>query len=109
MANNCCATTSSSLDVDNNAQVNIIVAKMHAVRSCHYTLTAVVTKKITIGNCQSMLNRIQHALMIANSAIDHPALLEINRKVAVMGGRQFSSCQKTGLSLFIVCLFIWVI
>jgi hypothetical protein len=35
-------------------------------------------KKTTIGNCQGMLNVIQHALMIANFAIDQPALLEIN-------------------------------
>ncbi len=32
-----------------------------------------------------MLNVIQHALTIANFVIDHPALLEINRKIAVMG------------------------
>jgi hypothetical protein len=33
-----------------------------------------------------MLNAIQHALTIANFMIDYPALLEINHKIAVMGG-----------------------
>jgi hypothetical protein len=33
-----------------------------------------------------MLNVIQHALKIANFAIDYPELLEINCKIVVMGG-----------------------
>jgi hypothetical protein len=45
-----------------------------------------LTKKTTIGNCQGILNVIQHALTIANFVIDDPALLEINHKIAVMGG-----------------------
>jgi len=52
-----------------------------------------------------MSKAIRHALMIANFTIDRPALLEINRKIATMGGGRFSSCQKIGLSLFGVCLF----
>jgi hypothetical protein len=52
-----------------------------------------------------MLNVIQHALTIANFAINYPALLENNRKIAVMEGARFSSCLKIGLSLFVVCLF----
>jgi hypothetical protein len=56
-----------------------------------------------------MLNVIQHALTITNFEIDYPALLEINRKIAVMGGGLFSSCQKIALSLFVVCLFSGVI
>ncbi len=55
---------SSSLDVDNNAQGNVIVAKMHIVRLCYCALTAAVTKKTTIGDPQGMLNVIQHALTI---------------------------------------------
>jgi hypothetical protein len=66
-------------------------------------------KKTTIGNFQGMLNVIQHALTIADFAIDQLALLEINRKIAIMGWRQFTSCQKIGLLLFIVCMFSWVI
>jgi hypothetical protein len=83
MANNCCATTSSSSDAEDGAWGNLIVAKMHAIRSCYYTLRAAVTKK-TINNCQSMLNVIQHALTIANFAIDQQALLEINCKIVIM-------------------------
>jgi hypothetical protein len=37
--------------------------------------------------------------------IDRPAPLEINRKIATMGGGRFSSWSKKGLSLFGVCLF----
>ena len=37
--------------------------------------------------------------------IDRPALLEINRKIATMGGGGISSCRKKGLCLFGVCLF----
>ena len=33
-----------------------------------------------------MLKAIRHALMIANSTIDRPGPLEINRKIATMGG-----------------------
>jgi hypothetical protein len=40
--------------------------------------------------------------------IDQPALLENNRKIATMGGGQLSLCQKIGLSLFVVCLFLWL-
>jgi hypothetical protein len=46
--------------------------------------------------------------MVADFTIDRPALLEINHKIATMGGGQFSSCQKLGLSLFGVCLFFGV-
>jgi hypothetical protein len=46
----------------------------------------VFTKKTTIGNCQGMFNVIKHALTIANYVIEQPALLEINRKIAVIGG-----------------------
>ncbi len=33
-----------------------------------------------------MFNVIKHALTIANYVIEQPALLEINRKIAVIGG-----------------------
>jgi hypothetical protein len=57
-----------------------------------------------------MLNVIQHALTIANFAIDYPALLlEINRTMRSWGGGRFSSCQKIGLSFFVICLFFGVI
>ena len=69
MANNCRTTTSSTLDADDNAWGNVIVAKMYAVRLCYYDLTAAVIKK-TIRDCQGMLNVIQHALTIADFAID---------------------------------------
>jgi hypothetical protein len=83
---------------------------MHAIWLCYYTVIAADTKKTTIGYCQGMLNVIQHALMIKNFAIDHPVPLEINCKIAVMGGGgQFSSYQKIGLSLFVICLFFGVI
>ncbi len=85
MADDCHATTSSSSDVDNDAQGNVIVAKMHTVGSCYYALTAAVTKKKTINDHQGMLSVIQHALTITNFAIDYPALLESNREIAVMG------------------------
>ena len=63
------------------------------------------TKKQQNGDRQGMSKAIRHALMIANFTIDRPAPLEINRKIATMGGGRFSSCQKIGLSLFGVCLF----
>jgi hypothetical protein len=44
------------------------------------------TKKTTISDHQGMLKVIQHALTIANFTTDRPALLEINRKIATMGG-----------------------
>jgi hypothetical protein len=53
--------------------------------------------------------------MVADFTIDRPSLLEINHKIATMGGGDyhlgekrdsiFSLCQKIGLSLFGVCLF----
>jgi hypothetical protein len=66
-------------------------------------------KKTTISNSQCLLNVIQQALKIDNFVIDYPVLLEINCEIAIMGGGQFSSCQKIGLSLFVVCLFFGVI
>jgi hypothetical protein len=110
MANHCCTPTPSSLDADNNARGNIIIAKMHAVRSCYSTLSVAVTKKITIGKYCGMLNVIQHALTIANFAIDYSALPEINCKIAVMGGGGDSHLvKKNGLSLFAFCVNFWVI
>ncbi len=44
MANDCCAMTFSSLDVEDNTRRNVIVAKMHTIRMCYYALTAAVTK-----------------------------------------------------------------
>jgi hypothetical protein len=61
------------------------------------------------SNHQGMLNVIQHALTIADFAIDQPALLEINRKIAIVRWGQYLSCQKIGLSLFVICLFFEVI
>jgi hypothetical protein len=108
MANNCRTTTSSTLDADDNAWGNVIVAKMYAVRLCYYDLTAAVIKK-TIRDCQGMLNVIQHALTITNFAIDQPMLLENDHKIAIMRWGRFSSCQKISLSLYDVCLFSLVI
>jgi hypothetical protein len=51
---------------------------LHSSKSSGY-------KKKTIGNPQNMLNVIQHALRIANLAIDQSALLETNPKIAIMG------------------------
>jgi hypothetical protein len=45
MADDCCATMPSSLDVDNNAWSNVIIAKMHAIRLCYYALSAALAKK----------------------------------------------------------------
>jgi hypothetical protein len=42
--------------------------------------------KNNIADSQGMLNVIQHTLPTANFAIDYPVLLEINRKIAIMGG-----------------------
>jgi hypothetical protein len=44
------------------------------------------TKKQQNGNRQGMSKAIRHALTIANSTIDRPGPLEINRKIATMGG-----------------------
>jgi hypothetical protein len=55
-----------------------------------------------------MLNMIQHALTITNFVIDFPVLLEINRKMRSWRGGRLSSCQRIGLSLFVVCLFLGV-
>jgi hypothetical protein len=86
MANDRCATTSSSWMWTMMLRATALCGKnMHTVRSCYYALIVVVTKK-TIGNCQGMLNVIQHALRIADFAVDYPALLEINHKIVVMGG-----------------------
>ncbi len=46
-----------------------------------------------------MLNVIQHAVTITNFAIDYPALLEINCKIAVMGGGGISHLVKKSASL----------
>jgi len=43
-------------------------------------------KKQQNGDRQGMSKAIRHALMIANFTIDRPAPLEINRKIATMGG-----------------------
>ncbi len=83
---------------------------MHTVRSCYYALAEVFTKKTSISKCQGTLNVIQHALTIPDFAIDYPALLEINRKLAVMGGGAVLILSKNR-PLFVRCLsvFFWVI
>ena len=43
-------------------------------------------KKTTISDRQCTHNLIVHALTVANFTIDRPALLEINRKIVMMGG-----------------------
>jgi hypothetical protein len=54
-----------------------------------------------------MLNVIQHALTIAEFAFDYPALLEINRKIAVMRGRNSHLVKKSAsLCLLSVCFFL---
>jgi hypothetical protein len=63
------------------------------------------TKKQQNGNRQGMSKAIRHALTIANSTIDRPGPLEINRKIATMGGGNSHLGRKKGLSLFGVCLF----
>jgi hypothetical protein len=66
---------------------------MHAVWLCYNALTAALTKKTTIGNCQRT---------IADFAIDDPALLEINRKIAVIHQKK--------RPLFVCCLSVfWTI
>ncbi len=57
----------------------------NACQQCIITISGAATKK-KIGDHQGMLKVIQHALTIANFTIDQPALLEINCKIATMGG-----------------------
>jgi hypothetical protein len=64
-------------------------------------------KITTIGNQQGMLNVIQHALTIANFAIDYPVLLEINHKIAVMGGGAILILSKIW-TLFVCCLSVFL-
>ncbi len=52
------------------------------------------TKKTTIGDHQGMLKVIQHARTIADFTTDRPALLEINRKIAMMGGGDYHHVKK---------------
>jgi hypothetical protein len=53
-----------------------------------------------------MLNVIQHALTIANFAIDYPALLEINCEIAVIGGGNSHLVKKlASLCSLAVCVF----
>ncbi len=104
MADDCCTTMSSSSNAEDNAQGNIIVAKMHSVRSCYDALTVAVTKK-TIGNHQGML--ILQALKIANFCkwLPSAALLEINHNIAVMGG--VILILSKNWPLFVCCLFFF--
>jgi hypothetical protein len=66
------------------------------------------TKKQQNGDRQGMSKAIRHALTIANSTIDRPGPLEINRKIATMGGGQFSSWSKKG-PLFVRCLSVFLV
>ena len=53
-----------------------------------------------------MLKAIRHALMIANSTIDRPGPLEINRKIATMGGAILILVEKrASLCSVSVCFF----
>jgi hypothetical protein len=52
-----------------------------------------------------MSKATRNALTIANFTIDRPGPLEINRKIATMGGGNSHLGRKKGLSLFGVCLF----
>jgi hypothetical protein len=53
-----------------------------------------------------MLNMIQHALMIANFLIDQPALLEIDRKIAILRWGNSHRVEKlASLCLLSVCFF----
>jgi hypothetical protein len=64
-------------------------------------------KKQQNGDRQGMLKPIQHALTIANFTIDRPAPLEINRKIATMGGGDSHRVKK--LPLFVRRLSVfWV-
>jgi hypothetical protein len=64
------------------------------------------TKKTTISDHQGMLKVIQHALTIANLTTDQPALLEINRKIATMGGGDYHRVKKlASLCSSSVCFF----
>jgi hypothetical protein len=62
-------------------------------------------KKLQNSNCQGMSKAIQHSLRIANFTIDQQALLEINRKIATMGGGD-SHCGKKR-PLFVWCLSVF--
>ena len=54
--------------------------------SLFYALATAATKKTTIGDRQCTYYLIVRAVTIADFTIDPPALLEINRKIATMGG-----------------------
>ena len=54
--------------------------------SLFYALATAATKKTTIGDRQCTYYLIVRAVTIADFTIDRPALLEINRKIATMGG-----------------------
>jgi hypothetical protein len=53
-------------------------------KMCVIACILIFGQKTTNSNCQGMLNFFQHALVIADSTIDHPVPLEINRKNASM-------------------------
>ena len=54
--------------------------------SLFYALATAATKKTTIGDRQCTYYLIVRAVTVADFTIDRPALLEINRKIATMGG-----------------------
>jgi len=83
-------------DVDKKYQQNMLILKQD--ERCK------INKK---GDRQGMSKAIRHALTMANFTIDRPAPLEINRKIATMGGGD-SHCVKKSTSLCSasVCFFV---
>jgi len=62
--------------------------------SLFYALATAATKKTTIGDRQCTYYLIVRAVTIADFTIDRPALLEINRKIATMGGGDYHLVEK---------------
>ena len=79
--------------------------------TCYCARVRRLQKKQQNGDRQCTYYWIVRALTVANFPIDRPALLEINRKIATMGGGIIILAKKGPLfvgSLFGVCLFLGV-
>ena len=68
------------------------------------------TKKTTISDRQCTFILIVCALSVADFTIDQAALLEINRKIATMGGGDSHHVKKSAsLCSASVCFLLWVL
>jgi len=68
------------------------------------------TKKTTISDRQCTFNLIVRALTVADFTIDQAALLEINRKIATMGGGDSHHVKKSAsLCSASVCFLLGVL